>query len=342
MVDRLRIGFLGCGNFAQRHAQNLQKLADEVVMAAFCDRNIEKAAAFAQRFGNGETAVFTDHREMYAQGSIDAVVIVLPPFAHSDEVQGAAGRGIHVFIEKPIALRSEDAWRMVEAAERAAITTQVGFMFRFGEAVEKMKSLIDAGTTGPVGLMSARYFCNSLHAPWWRDRMKSGGQLVEQVIHMVDLMRYLMGDPVSVYSRQENMFHRDLPDYTVEDVSATVYGFQSGGIGVIYATNGAIPNRWLNDYRVVSQHITADFSNANNANLTFTAEPDRLPLIIASDRDVYLAEMQDFLQAIRQGGQTRTPIREGAKSLDMALAAAKSARDRGEVVLSLRHSPRVR
>ena len=72
---------------------------------------------------------------------------------------------------------------------------------------------------------------------------KSGGQLVEQIIHMVDLMRYLMGDAISVYSRQENLFHRDVADYTVEDVSATVFGFQSGAIGVIYATNGAIPGK---------------------------------------------------------------------------------------------------
>ncbi|MDX1416000.1 MAG: Gfo/Idh/MocA family oxidoreductase [Candidatus Promineifilaceae bacterium] len=334
MGDQLRIGLLGCGSFAQRHAQNLQILPDEVEMVAFCDRNIGKASEFAQQFGRGEAAVFHDHQEMFNQTLLDAVVITLPPFAHSDEVAMAAERGIHVFIEKPIALRAEDGWRMVEAAEQAGITTQVGFMYRFGEAVETLKSFIDDGTAGPVGLMSARYFCNSLHAPWWRDRERSGGQLVEQVIHMVDLMRYLMGEPLTVYSRQENMFHRDVPGYTAEDISATVYGFPSGGVGVIYATNGAIPNRWINDYRVVSQKITADFNNANNATLTFTADPQCPPLVITSERNVHLAEMQDFLQAIRNGGRTRTPIREGAKSLDMALAAAKSARERGEINLA--------
>lgn len=334
MSDRLRIGLLGCGSFAQRHAQNLQQLADEVEMVAFCNRTVEKAALFARQYGSGETAVFTDHRQMLAQVSLDALIITLPPYAHSDEVELAAARGIHLFIEKPIALRSEDGWRMVEAAEKAGIITQVGFMFRFGEAVEAVKVLIDAGTAGPVGLMSARYFCNSLHAPWWRDREKSGGQLVEQVIHMVDLMRYLMGEPVTAYSRQENIFHRQVPGYTVEDVSATVYGFPTGGVGVIYATNGAIPNRWVNDYRVVAQNLTAEFSNANNATLTFTVEPERPSQQIASERNIHLAEMQDFLQAIRTGGQTRTPLREGARSLDMALAATQSASERREVNLA--------
>ncbi len=333
MTKPLRIGLLGCGNFAHRHAQNLQQLAGEVEMVAFCNRTIGKAQAFARQYGRGKPAVFSDHHQMFAQVPLDAVVISLPPYAHSDEVQIAAGLGIHVFIEKPIALHSEDGWRMVEAAEKAGIVTQVGFMYRFGEAVERLKVMLEDGTAGPVGLMSARYFCNSLHAPWWRDREKSGGQLVEQVIHLVDLMRYLLGEPVAVYSRQENIFHQDVPGYTVEDVSATIYSFPAGALGVIYATNGAIPNRWVNDYRVVAQKIMAEFSNANNATLTFTAGPERPPLVIASERNVHLAEMQDFVRAIRHGGETRAPLREGAKSLDMALAATRSATERREVQL---------
>jgi predicted dehydrogenase len=333
MTKKLRVGFLGCGSFAHRHAQNLQQLATEVEMVAFCNRAIDKAVAFAQKYGSEKAATFADHRQMLAQTELDALIITLPPYAHSNEVELAAGRGVHLFIEKPIALRSEDGWRMVEAAEKVGVVTQVGFMFRFGSAVERLKALLDDGTAGPAGLMSARYFCNSLHAPWWRDREKSGGQLVEQVIHMVDLMRYLMGDPVTVYARQENIFHQETPGYTVEDVSATVYSFAGGGLGVIYATNGAIPNRWINDYRLVAQNITAEFRNANNATLTFTGEPAPPPEQIAAERNIHLAAMVDFLQAIRHGGQTRTPLREGAKSLDMALAATQAAQERREISL---------
>ena len=158
---------------------------------------------------------------------------------------------------------------MVEAAEQAGIVTQVGFMFRFGAAVARLKQLIDSGEAGPVGLMTARYFCNSLHADWWRERDKSGGQLVEQVIHMVDLMRYLMGDASTVYSLQQNLFHQETPNYTVEDISGTVFGFRNGGIGTISATNGAIPGLWTNDYRVVTQNVTAEFDDANHATLVF-------------------------------------------------------------------------
>ena len=334
MSQPLRTAILGCGGFAHRHAHTLQLLKDDFEMVAFCNRTIEKAAAFSEKYTNGQAPVFADYHEMFHQVPLDAVVISLPPYAHSDEVEIAAKLGVHVFIEKPIALTSEQGWRMVNAAEKAGIVTQVGFMFRFGEAIEHLKGMIDAGEAGPIGLMSARYFCNSLHSPWWRKRDLSGGQLVEQVIHMVDLMRFLMGDAVTVYSRQENVFHQEVDDYTVEDVSATIFGFPKGALGVIYATNGAIPNRWINDYRVVSRNLTVEFMDANHATFHYTVQSNRQPEVIASDRDFYLSEMQDFLAAIRTGQKTRTPLREGAKSLDLALAATRSAQTGSEVRIS--------
>jgi predicted dehydrogenase len=329
----LRTAILGCGGFANRHAQNLITLPEEIELTAFCDHHEENAGEFSEKYTNGRGRIYTNHRAMFETAGLDLVVICLPPFAHSDAVDLAAQHGVHMLMEKPIALSSEHAWRMVEVTEKAGIKTQVGFMFRFGAAIERLKDLINSGDAGHVGLMSARYFCNSLHAPWWRDRSKSGGQLVEQVIHMVDLMRYLMGDAVTVYSRQENLFHRDIPDYTVEDVSATVFGFPGGALGVIYATNGAIPGKWINDYRLVSQKLTAEFTNANNALFHFTAETPVRTETISSEKNIHLAELQDLLIAIRTDGQTRTPLREGAKSLDMALAATQSAAMHQEVSL---------
>jgi predicted dehydrogenase len=332
-MKRVRTAILGCGGFAHRHAQNLITLPEEIEFVAFCDHHDYNAREFSEKYTAGKASIFTEPHVMFDKAKLDLILICLPPFAHTNEVDLAAEHGVHVFIEKPIALTSDHAWRMVEAAEKAGVKTQVGFMYRFGAAIERLKALMSSGEIGPAGLMSARYFCNSLHAPWWRDRSKSGGQLVEQVIHMVDLMRYLMGDAVSVYSRQENLFHRDAPDYTVEDVSATVYGFPGGAIGVIYATNGAIPGKWINDYRFVSGKLTAEFTNANNAVFHYTAEDPVRVETIQREKNIHLAEIQDLLTAIRTDGQTRTPMREGAKSLDMALAATHAAETHREVSL---------
>jgi predicted dehydrogenase len=338
-MNILRAGILGCGGFAHRHAQIIAALPDELELAAFSDRTSAKAQTFSDQYTGGRAAVFTDHHIMLDKANLDLLVICLPPYGHTDEVEVAAQYGVHLLMEKPIALTSEHAWRMVEAAEQTQIKTQVGFMFRFGEAVERLKSLIESGEAGPVGLMSARYFCNALHADWWRDKSRSGGQVVEQIIHMfdlmrflmVDLMRFLMGDPVTIYSRQENVFHRERPDYTVEDVSATVVAFRSSGIGVVYATNGAIPGKWINDYRIVARNLTAEFSNANQATITFTNTPDLRQEVITSEKDFRRDQLLDLLHAIRTNGSTRTPLREGAKSLDLVLAAAKSAESHAEV-----------
>lgn len=326
----LKTAILGCGGFARRHAQVLQQLPTEVQLVACCDRNAWKAQELSAQYSAGQAQVFTDHTRMLEATDPDILIVCLPPYGHTDEVEQAAQRGIHLLIEKPIALSRDKAWQMVEASEKAGIKTQVGFMYRFGEALEYLRTL----DSGPIGLFSARYFCNALHAPWWRDKEKSGGQLVEQVIHMFDLMRYLMGEPVTVYAKQANLFHQQTPGYTVEDVSATIATFPNGSLGVVYASNGAIPGQWIKDFKLVAQNLTAEFSDTNQARFFFTAQPGVPTQTIESSRDPYLAQLQDLIQAIRSGGPTRTPLREGAKSLELVLAARESAESGAEVRLA--------
>ncbi len=324
-----RTAILGCGGFAQRHAQVLNQLCGEVELVACCDRNAWKAQALSAQYSAGQAQVFTHHTEMLDSTDLDILIVCLPPYGHTDEVEQAARRGIHLLVEKPIALTRDKAWQMVEASEQAGIQTQVGFMYRFGEALEYLQGL----DTGPIGLFSARYFCNALHAPWWRDKEKSGGQLVEQAIHMFDLMRHLMGEPCTVYAKQANLFHQDTPGYTIEDVSATIVTFTHGGIGVVYASNGAIPGQWIKDFKLVAQNLTAEFGDTNQAHFFFTARPEVATHTIQSGRDLYLAQMQDLIRAIRTGSPTRTPLREGAKSLELVLAARDSAESGAEVRL---------
>jgi predicted dehydrogenase len=218
---------------------------------------------------------------------------------------------------------------MVDACERAGIVSQVGFLLRFSAVVERLKVLIDTGVAGFPGLFTARYFCNSLHAHWWRNKEKSGGQVFEQAIHLVDLMRYLLGEVETVYSLQRNLFHTEVLDYTNEDASGTVFGFRSGAIGVLTASNGAVPNIWEAEFRLVTKNLTAVVPDANHAEIIHTG-PDITQETIATDRDLYALEMDDFINAVLHGGQTRTPMREGARTLEMVAAAARSAESHAE------------
>ncbi len=333
MSTPLRTGILGCGGIANRHAQVLSGLPD-IRLVAFCDQEASRAKEFALKYTGGHAACYNDYREMLDRSALDLLYICLPPFAHGDEVADAARRGIHVFIEKPIALESNHAWHMVAAAEAAGIKSQVGFMYRFGEAVCTLKQAITEGTAGPAALMVATYYCNALHAPWWREKSKSGGQTVEQIIHLFDLARYLLGEPRTVYARQANLFHRDVPGYTVEDVSCTTITFASGALASISATNNAIPGRWLARFDAVTRNLTAFFSDINRAVLVQTDKPGNPEVTIDSGRDVFREEALDLIRAIREDRPTRTPLREGALSLDLVLAAQHSALEQREVTLT--------
>ncbi len=323
-MNKLRAGILGVGSIAHKHARAIQDLAEHIELVACCGRDETKTRAFAEQYTAGRASVFTNPAEMFDRAKLDVLVICLPPFAHTDEVEHATERGIHLLIEKPIALDSATAWNMVRATERAGIQTQVGFMYRFGEAVEQFKTRLDAGEWGRVGLLSARYFANSLHASWWREREKSGGQIVEQAIHLFDLFRYFGGDVARVYSRQANLFHQTVPGYDIEDVSATILEFAHGALGVVYATNAALPHQWIKEWRVVTQNVLAEFSDWNHATFTPTGAPNAALLFVASERDVFVAQLQNLVQAIQTNGETRTPMREGARALDVVLAAVES------------------
>jgi predicted dehydrogenase len=333
-MSALRTAILGCGRFARRHAAHLASL-DQVELVGFCNSSVEQADAFNQDYANGQARVFTDYEQMFAELGLDLVYICLPPYAHDREVELACRHGVHFLIEKPIALTLELAQSMADHVRASGVKSQVGFMYRHGVAALRLKQRMPPSGTGLGAFMVARYACNSLHRAWWRDRSKSGGQLVEQVIHLLDLARFFLGEPVQVYSMQENLFHRDVEGYTAEDVSATTIRFASGGLAVVAATNGAIPNRWDYDWRLVLPNLTADFTDANNAVFHDTRQAEPAAETVAADKDLYLAETLDLLGAIHDDRPTAVPIEEGVRTLRLALAARQAAEQNAPVTLAV-------
>jgi len=323
-MARLRIGFLGCGGIASAHAKTLAQLP-QARMVAFCDIQRERAERFSRDYAGGEGAVYTKFREMYDAADLDAVYICLPPFAHTNEVELAAARGLHVFIEKPIALDMRTANRMVQAVAKAKVKSQVGFVFRFGDAVNRMKAMLDSGEAGPAGLIIGKYLCSMHGLPWWREVKTSGGQIVEQIIHLYDVIRFLMGDVAAVSCGLDNFFHRREKDYTIEDVSASLLTFKSGAFGLVAGSNGAVPSQWMVQYELIAQKRTAIFQNANTATLHYTDSGYPEQVTISTEKDLMKAENVDFIEAIRKNGPTHVPIIEGLKSLELVLAAKKSA-----------------
>jgi predicted dehydrogenase len=204
-------------------------------------------------------------------------------------------------------------------------------MYRFGDAVSRWDEARAAGETGRVGLFVGQFHCNSLHAEWWRDRSRSGGQIVEQLIHIIDLARHQLGEPQSVYARAGNFFHRDVAGYDSDDVSAIVLGYDDGRIAVLNATNGAIPGRWDKLWQIVSERMTGRFTGWNSAVLTHTNEGHSET--IETQTDVFVSQLGDMHVAIAEKRAPRVPLEEGAATLRIALAAWESVQTRREVRL---------
>jgi predicted dehydrogenase len=320
----LRVGLLGCGGIAVRHAAAVKALGDRMQLVACCGRDLDRTRAFAATHGG---ASFVDLNRMLDEG-IDLMIATLPPYNRHGEIEHAAARGAHLLVEKPIALDMVSAERMVEAVEAAGVVAAIGFMYRFGDAVRRWRAL----DTGPAGLYAGGYHCNALHAHWWRKRGMSGGQVLEQAIHQIDLIRHLVGEPDSVYSRQANLFHKDVLDYDVEDVSATIFGWDDGRLATLTASNIAVPGVWHKDWAIMAERMTGRFTSWNDAELTSTRGKVSTETIVGTT-DPFTAQLADVADAISKQREPYVPLREGRDTLRLALAAVQSAEEGRELRL---------
>lgn len=315
----IRIAFHGAGFIAGMHARALAKVPEVALVGVFSKPHAT-AEAFAAKHAGIE--VFSDFREMLDQAKPDAVFIGIPPFAHTNEVEEAAARGIHVFIEKPIALEIEKAQRMVEVAEAAGIITQVGFQMRYHPAVEMLRERIASGEAGVPVLFTGRYWTHMDGSPWWRDRNCSGGQITEQVIHLYDLAAHLMGEGklASATGYLANVTHQDREDYTIEDVSAGMIPLASGGVAMITGCNAVRPMHFIADFRAVFANAFLDYSSTGQAWVT----PDTARLTAGENVlaewsqpvDLWAAQDADFIAAIREKRPSRTPLKDGLRALE--------------------------
>ncbi len=324
------IAIVGAGGMGRLHAGNLKRI-EGISIAGVCDPNPEAAKALAEAHG---TRAYECFEALLSDRTPDAVFVCVPPFAHSGEAEMAARRGIHIFIEKPIGLSTGAAEAMVRAVVESGVRTQVGYHFRYGGAVRELVRRIRCGEAGRGVLFTGRYECNSLHAPWWREKAKAGSQILEQVIHTYDMAMHLMGRPLSAAGLTDNLCHRDVHGYTLEDVSCANIRFEGGALGSITATNCAVPGRWVNQFEAVFERLTVRFDDANHAVFVDTSKEQPVETRVDAQVDMYFEEVLEFVRLLDGAEQDGCPIPEGFESLRLVEAVTQSA-ERGGALISL-------
>ncbi len=312
----IRIGFVGAGSMALQHMKQLAELGG-VSFRAHCDVDGSRAAAAAARFG-GE--VCADYRKLLERDDLDAVYVCVPPSAHGDIELDAVRRELPMFVEKPVNLDLAKARDIAAKIEKAGILTCVGYSLRYTAGALQAERIL-RGRLDEVGQALAVRWGGMPKTPWWRRMEESGGQLVEQATHQVDLLRGLLGDAVEVQAVYSYRL-LDAQDADVPGSQCVLLTFACGAIGVVTCSCAMkAGGLGMIEFMLLGGRLAwkADGCSAT------PPEAFRIP-----DVRVEVPKNIDevFLRALREGNPSlvaRTSYAEAVKTLAITLAANVSA-----------------
>ncbi|MBI2298416.1 MAG: Gfo/Idh/MocA family oxidoreductase [Armatimonadetes bacterium] len=316
MPDPVRIGFIGCGGNARGHMSTVHQLED-ATLAAVCDTVEPLAQKAAADFGG---TVYTDMNRMLDEARLDGVVISIPVFAHGAPEKAAIARGIPFLVEKPVARHMATAHEIAALVEEAGLITAVGYQLRYAATVSKAREIL-AGQK--IGLVAGTYWCGTGRLPgdrWTVQFEQSGGQLLEQATHTIDMMRYLAGEVTEVfcYSAQTILDHHDSPDANVIS-----WRHADGALGSL-TTSWAMAE---SDWRYANQvHLTGDGWHMHWSHGELLVKCGAEPVQSYPGGGPSIDEA--FCQAVRTGDPSGilSPYADGVKSMAVSIAALESAR----------------
>ena len=331
----IRIGLIGGGNITETHARAARAISG-VEIAAVYGTNSDKVRRLCREHGG---TPYEDFGAFVAHRPMDSVIIGSPSGLHATQGIAAAKQGLHVLTEKPIDISTSRADELIEAAKQAGVKLGVIFQDRTKADIQRLKSWIDRGLLGKPLLVDARvkwyrppeYYANSR----WRGTLAldGGGALINQGVHTIDLLLWLLGDVSRVQAHMATQLHA----IEAEDTATAILEFSSGALGLFHATTAAYPGypRRVeisgSEGTVILEHdriVAADLrisdptlvsQDEGNTNASASSP-------IVSDPSGHSRLIEDFLRAIETG---RAPIcdgREGRRSVELIEAIYESSR----------------
>ena len=344
---KLRFALVGCGRISRKHIDAIAAESDAELVAV-CDVQRDRAVALGTKLG---VPSFADIDEMLTTGpEVDVVNILTPTGFHAEHAIRVAKHRKHVVVEKPMALRLEDADDMILACDRAGVRLFVVKQNRYNLPVQRLRRVIESGRFGKLVMGTVRvrwcrrqdyYDQDAWRGTWELD----GGVLANQASHHVDLLTWMLGQVESVYA----MTATQLVNVETEDTAAVLLRFTSGALGIIEATTATRPVDLEGSLSILGERGTVVIGGfAVNELVTWkfedkTSEDD---LVIEQSRtmpdNVYGFGHQGFIHnvvsTIRGDGAALVDGLEGRKSIEVINAIYESAHTGREV--ALRYRPR--
>jgi len=332
-MEKVRIGIVGMGNMGKYHADYLIKgKVAHAELAAVCSTSPEKLSAYKDPvavFGNGE--------EMIRSGSIDAVLVATPHYQHTSLGICAIENGIHLMVEKPISAHKADAERLIEvSAQHPDIVFGGMFQLRTEPRYLKLKKLITDGDLGDIVRINwiitdwfrteAYYASGGWRATW---KGEGGGVLLNQCLHQLDALQWLVGMPSKVRSfAQCGRFH----DIEVEDNVTAYLEYPNGATGVFVSSTGEAPgsNRFEiagtrgrvvleNDQIKFTRNESCMLEHSKNSPIGFSKpEVWEVDIPFGNAELPHAILMRNFVEAIRNKTPLIAPGVEGIHSVELA------------------------
>lgn len=240
----MRYGLIGCGRIAPNHIEAARNCGIDIV--AICDINTDRMVQTSKRFGLSENVRhYEDYKQMLAREKMQLVAICTESGKHASIALDCIASGCHVIIEKPIALSLSDADAVIEAGHREGVVVCACHQNRFNKSIIKIREAVKEGRFG-------RLLHGAAHIRWnrgkqyydqdeWRGTWEQdGGVLMNQCIHNIDLLRWMMGDDIDeVFAFTDNLNH---PYLETEDLGLALIKFSNGAYGLIEGTSNVYPS----------------------------------------------------------------------------------------------------
>jgi UDP-N-acetyl-2-amino-2-deoxyglucuronate dehydrogenase len=332
----IHVGLIGGGNITETHARAALAIPG-VKISAIHGTNAEKTANLCREHGGRP---YQDFDAFLKHKPIELVIIGSPSGLHATQGIAAARCGLHVLTEKPIEVSTAHADALIEASRESGVRLGVIFQDRMKPHIRQLKNWIEQGLLGKILFVDARvkwyrppeYYASSR----WRGTlaMDGGGALINQGVHTVDLLLWLLGDVVRVQARTSTQFHK----IEAEDTAVAILEFASGAVGQLYATTAAYPGypRRVEitgtEGTVILEHdriIAADLRNTSAATAILIEsggdQNQSASSASVSDFRGHQAIVEDFLKAV---SEKRAPVcdgLEGRRSLALVEAIYRAA-----------------
>ncbi|MEU8222004.1 Gfo/Idh/MocA family oxidoreductase [Kribbella sp. NPDC048915] len=327
----MRFALIGAGVIGAVHARLVDTLGEEAVLAAVVDQNLERAGELVAQYGG---RAYATPAEAYAAEEIDAVAICLPSALHADVAIEALRAGKHVIVEKPVDITLAAADRLIDVQRETGLTVSVISQRRFQPPVAQIRAAIDGGALGRVtsGIAESAFFRPQSYYDGddWRGTLAvdGGGALMNQGIHALDLLVWMLGRPVQVSAQTGRLAHEGIE---VEDLAGASIRFESGAIGLMLASTAAYPGRPVR----LTVHGDQGTAILDDDQLAYFAAADagapEAPVVDGPDgwgptQVAHLAQYRDFIAAVRDGRPPAVTLQDGRRSLATVLAVYESAR----------------